>query len=137
MIGKRRSIPILLMLLVGIVSAQVTGTDYTNIGSLWIYSFIFPALAIIFTVCAFHFKTNFMPSMYAGFTWFICTFTTRSIVFIDDYTVSFETYNVETGNPEYNWIFMGLGLIMLLYGVIVLLINLKNQGIKFEGEKDR
>jgi hypothetical protein len=116
--------------------APTTGTEYTNPGNLWIYSFIFPALAVILTVAAWHFKDNFLPAMLAGFMWFVCTFTTRSILFTGDFTVSADTHYVAAGNPEYNWVFIGFGITMILYGVLILLIGLKKQDILFGGKPD-
>lgn len=84
----------------------------------YIYSILVPILAAVFTVSAFQYKENVLPSFLSGFLWFASAYTTLHIKFISPGTVP---YYWEDGTGDITMLFNALGVIMIVYGVILTL----------------
>jgi hypothetical protein len=124
---------ILIFLSISIVSAD--DGNYHNQGVLWIYSIILPVVAAILNIVAYYLNENIVPSMLSGVAWFASCFTTSNIIFINDFTVSMSPSYTPLSNPEFNYVFIGLGVIMVFHGVIIALKYAANN-VNNNPEKD-
>jgi hypothetical protein len=100
----------------------------SNNGILWIYSIMIPTMALIVSLASFHLPKQPLPAFIAAIFWFVSTLTTANILFVEDFTVSADTTYAALGNPEISSLFLGLAIIMALWGIFIALTQASDMG---------
>ena len=106
---------------------------YGNFGQLWIFTILFPVFALILTIASIAFKHPLL-SFLAALFWFASSLTTSNIIFVGEF--GYDTTYTALGNPEWNQLYNGLGVVMILY-TIGLIVNIAYGSGRIGVKRDR
>jgi hypothetical protein len=101
-------------------------TSYGNLGMLWIFTIIIPVFALILALASFILKNPIVPFMSSLF-WFGSSLTTSNILIPAG--VGANPLYQALGNPEWNTLYNGMGVIMFLWSMYLLINILYENGI--------
>jgi hypothetical protein len=103
-----------------ILLADFCFADTTN-STLYIYSYIGPILAAVFSLVTLAGIKGIIPPIFSSTLWYASSMWVTRIRYVGDYTVSMSTYYIDTGNWEVGYVFLAFAGIMAFFTVISIL----------------